>query len=97
MNHEAITMTASTTPSARCWGKYKRVAVVIVDRDALRAEGRELPASISKHSRGVVRIVQTWENCNVGTSERCAYRRALAEAEQVAARINAELTKEVEK
>lgn len=89
--HEAIIMTASTTPSARCWGKYKRVAVVVVDRDVLRAEGRELPSSISRHSRGVIRIVQTWENCNVGTSERCAYQRALVEAERVATAVNVEL------
>lgn len=47
--------------------------------------------AISKHSKGVVRIAQTWENCNVGTTARCAYRRALPEAEALAARINADL------
>ena len=96
MNHEAIIMTASTTPSANCRGKYKRVAVVVVDHDELRASGRELPSSISKRSIGVVRIVQTWENCSVGTTERCTYRRALVEAEQVAERIYVELAEEVE-
>jgi hypothetical protein len=91
MTHKAIVMEASSTPSANCWGRYKRVAVVIIDTDELRANGRELPSSISKRSIGVVRIVQTWENCNVGTSERCAYRRALAEAEELAKMVNAEL------
>jgi hypothetical protein len=97
MTHKAIVMEASSTPSANCWGRYKRVAVVIIDTDELRANGRELPSSISKRSIGVVRIVQTWENCNVGTSERCAYRRALAEAEELATATNVELAKEVEK
>ncbi len=91
MTHKAIVMEASSTPSANCWGRYKRVAVVIIDTDELCANGRDLPSSISKRSIGVVRIVQTWENCNVGTSERCAYRRALAEAEELAKMVNAEL------
>lgn len=91
MTHRAIVMEASTTPSANCWGKYKRVAVVVVDADVLREFDRAFPACISARARGVVRIVRTWEKLNVGTTDRCAYRRALDDAEELAEQINAEL------
>jgi hypothetical protein len=88
---EAIVMSASCTPAANCWGRYKRVAVVLVDRDALRELGREFPTMISKHAKGVVRIVRTWNNMNVGTTVNCAYQRALIEASNLADKINDEL------
>jgi len=43
---------------------------------------------ISTHARGVVDVVETWERLNVGKTDRCAYARALAEAEALAAKIN---------
>lgn len=67
-----------------CWGRYARVAV-------LEVEVGTHPTMISERARGVVRIVETWEKLNVGTSERCAYQRALAEAEELAADLNASL------
>jgi hypothetical protein len=91
MTLKAIVMSASCTPSANCWGKYKRVAVVVVDRDVLRELGREVPQMISKNAKGVVRIVKAWENLNVGTTKRCAYQRALIEASELADKINGEL------
>jgi hypothetical protein len=94
---EAIVMSASCTPAANCWGRYKRVAVVLVDRDALRELGREVPQTISKNAKGVVRIVKIWENQNVGTTVNCAYQRALIEASDLADKINDELAKEVDK
>jgi hypothetical protein len=94
---EAIVMSASCTPAANCWGRYKRVAVVIVDRDVLRELGREFPTMISKNAKGAVRIVRTWENQNVGATANCAYRRALIEAQELADKINDELAEGVEK
>jgi len=68
-----------------CWGVYRRVAVLEVEVDA---EGEPVGvAMISERARGVVRIVETWEACNVGKvhrrggAGRCAYSRALVEAE----------------
>jgi hypothetical protein len=92
-NLEAIVMSASCTPSSRCWGKYKRVALVVVDRDVLRELGREVPTMISKNAKGVVRIVRIWKNQNVGKTVNCAYRRALVEARELAARINEQIEK----
>jgi hypothetical protein len=97
MTHKAIVMEASTTPSANCWGRYKRVAVVVIDSDVLRDFDRSFPRCISARARGVVRIVRVWERLNVGSTDRCAYRRALDEAEELATATNVELAKEVEK
>jgi len=88
---KAIVQTASTTPSGKCWGKYKRVAVVVVDKNVLRDLGRRIPQMISKDAKGVVQIVETWENQGVGTTERCAYRRALVVAQELADKINEQI------
>ena len=77
-----IVMTASAKMPSSCWGKYGRVAVVEVEVSAPR------PKMISRRARGVVRIVETWERCFIGTTDRCAFYRAVAEAEELAARLN---------
>ena len=78
-----IVMTASTTPVSTCWGIYRRVAVVKLE-DGFRGT----PKMISIRARGVDEIIETWENRNVGSTPRCAYRRALAAAEDLAAELN---------
>ncbi len=65
-----------------CWGRYRHVAVMEVDPDTW-------PAMISARARGVRRIVQTWERCNVGLTDRCAFKRAMVEASRLAAQLNA--------
>ena len=85
---EAIVMVRTAKMPATCWGRYARVGVVIVDRDIV-PEGE--PAMLSKRARGVVRVVETWEACHVGTTERCASARAFAEATTMAERCNREL------
>lgn len=65
-----------------CWGKYRRVAVMEV-------EPGTVPAMISARARGVRRIVQTWDRMNVGQTDRCAFKRAVAEAGRLAAQMNA--------
>lgn len=68
---------------ASCWGRYKRVAVVEVIDPAIA-----VPA-IDARRKNVVRIVRTWEKLNAGSTERCAYSRALAEARALATELNA--------
>jgi hypothetical protein len=87
-NTKYMVMTASTRPSANCWGTYRRVAVVLVDVEFLREQGRETPAMISEQAAGIVRIIRTWENLNVGKTKRCAYERALAEAHALCMGLN---------
>ena len=80
-----VVLDAATTPSGRCWGVYRRVAVV-----ELEPGYSDIPKMISARAKGVKRVVETWENCNVGKTERCAYERAMSEAYQLAARLNGE-------
>lgn len=81
MQTEYVVKTAAAAMPSSCWGTYRRVAV-------LEIEAGTTPAMISTHARGVVRVVQTWEKRHVGRTSRCAYERALAEAEAMAARLN---------
>lgn len=73
---------SSARMPSTCKGRYRRVAVVEVEPGAV-------PAMISTRARGVRRIVQTRERCNVGTSDRCAYQRAEEEAYRLADQLNA--------
>jgi len=65
-----------------CWGVYRRVGVVEID--PAQVDPTRTRLSIDARRRGVVRVVETWERCNVGSTDRCAYRRALREAQQLA-------------
>jgi hypothetical protein len=77
-----IVKTAAAKMPSSCKGRYRRVAVMEV------ADGTE-PAMISERAKGVIRIVETWERLNEGRTDKCAYRRALAEANAMAERLNA--------
>lgn len=84
---EFVVQTASAAMPGSCWGQYARVGVLEVEKGTK-------PAMISKRAKGVVRIVETWEKLNVGKAGmagggRCAYSKALAEAEELAAQLNA--------
>lgn len=63
---------------------YKRVAVVEVDTISIK------PKMISTRARGVKRIVETWERCNVGKAINSAYARAMENAGVLAADLNAQ-------
>jgi hypothetical protein len=78
-----VVMTRSAHMPNACWGVYRRVAVVETDLP----EPLE-PTMISARAKHVIRIVETWERLNVGKTERCAYRKALAEAEALAEKLN---------
>jgi hypothetical protein len=77
-----VVMTGSAQMPSSCWGHYKRVAVVETDL----AEGQ--PRFIGERAKGLVRIVETWERRNVGKTKRCAYRKALLEAQTLADKLN---------
>ena len=78
-----IVMTAAARMPASCKGRYARVAVVELEPGFTGS-----PKMISERARGVRRIVETWEKCHVGKTERCAYERALAEAFALAEDLN---------
>ena len=77
-----VVMSASAQMPSSCWGTYRRVAVVEIERGAV-------PKMISLRARGVVRVLRTWERLNVGCTSKCAYARALAEAYDYCDRLNA--------
>lgn len=79
-----IVQDAAEKMPASCWGKYRRIAVLEVDAD------REHVSMISPRARGCHSIVATWEKLHVGTTDRCAYSRALVEATDLADRLNRE-------
>jgi hypothetical protein len=78
-----IVQTAAASMPSSCKGRYRRVAILEVE-DAY-ANGVRM---ISTRAKGVIRVVQTWEKLNVGTTERGAYQRALREAETQCAQLN---------
>ena len=77
-----IVMTAAAHMPNSVKARYRRVAVVETD-------GTAYPKMISERAKGVKRIVETWERCNVGRNKRSAYARALAEASELCDRLNA--------
>jgi len=81
METKFIVMTSAAKMPQSCWGQYRRIGV-------LEIEAGSSPTMISERARGVVRVVETWEKLNVGKTARCAYQRALAEAEAMAAELN---------
>lgn len=77
-----IVMSASAKMPASCWGQYGRIAVVELDGSGVH------PKMISERARGVKRIVTTWERLHVGNTRRCAFQRAYAAAQKMAAELN---------
>jgi hypothetical protein len=78
-----IVQTAAACMPSSCKGRYRRVAILEVE-DAY-ANGVRM---ISKHAKGVIRVVCTWEKLNVGQTERGAFQRALREADAQCAQLN---------
>jgi len=85
-----IVQTSSANVTSRrhsmSFGEYRNVAILHVDSD------RESVSMISEHARGCRKVKYHWGKCYVGKTDRCAYQRALAEAEEICERLNAELT-----
>ncbi len=83
MSTHFIIQTASAQMPSSCWGTYRRVAVLEVASNVRRA------SMISRRARDVVRVIDTWEKLNVGTTKRCAYSQALADAEALKSKLEA--------
>jgi hypothetical protein len=77
-----IVQTAAANMPNSCWGRYGRVAVLEVD------SGLDSVSMISARARGCRRVVETWERRHIGSTDRSAFFRALAEAEALAAELN---------
>jgi hypothetical protein len=90
---EFIVMTASakTRPSWKWTHPRQRVAVV--RRTAEYAEQDRVPKMISVRARGVREITIIHDCAYVGSTERCQYHRALAEAYDLAQELNSGLEK----
>lgn len=73
----AVMESAAQTKGKAKMGRYRNVAVVEVE------QGHELPRMISTRAKGMVRIVKYWGSRSVGSTERCAYRVALREAQEL--------------
>jgi hypothetical protein len=80
-----IVMTSSAKMPNSCWGRYRNIAIVEVGYYDYNRGSR--PAMISTRARNVLRVRNLGHH-NVGKTERCAYRRALADAERLAYQLN---------
>lgn len=86
---DADKVIAHVSYNGRVWaansvrGPYRNVAVVEVEAGAE-------PKMISTRARGVRRIVRHYGPQSVGKTDRCAYRRTLAEAAELVVKLNAE-------
>ena len=76
-----IIMTASETMPKSCKGIYRRVAIVETD-------GVTTPKQIHPLHKAVISIPYQWRRLNVGKTNRCAYQRALCEAQTILNKLN---------
>ena len=81
-----VVMQAAACMPNSCWGRYRKVAVVEIE-DGFKGK----PKMISRRAKGVARVVALWDKQSVGKTARCAFRQALAAAEALCARLNAEV------
>jgi hypothetical protein len=78
---EFIVMTAATRMPGSCKGRYRKVAIVEVERGVQ-------PKMISERARGVVRIVELHDKLHAEGGSGTAYARALAQAQATCAQMN---------
>ena len=74
--HQIIKVSREKMPSS-CFGAYRyyRIAILEVDEDHI--DGVSM---ISERAKGVISIVREWRNLYKGTTDRCAFARAMTEA-----------------
>jgi hypothetical protein len=80
-----IVMTAAAHMPSSCRGRYRRVAVVEVMSYDLNHGNA--PKRIDARDRRIFRVIDLGKH-SVGKTERCAYARALKQAEALAYRLN---------
>ena len=72
-----VKVSQAKVPGASQEDRYMRIGLLEVE------EGLEDVSMISRRAKGVIRVVKTWERLYAGKTERCAFRKALKEAEEV--------------
>jgi len=82
-----IVMTSSAKMPMSCKGRYGNVAVVELTEEY--AAANKVPLLISERARGVARIVWHSGPCNIGSTDRCAFARAMIDAKHDAEKLNA--------
>ncbi len=83
----AVVMTSSAKMPSSCWGRYRNVRVVEINHYDLNVRGWDWrPASVQ--AKEVVRVYRSYGPQSEGKTDRCAYRRALVEAQTLADSIN---------
>lgn len=85
MSKVYLIQTSSAHMPNSCWGRYRNVAILEVDSIL-----RRHVSMISDRARGVVEVYQHLGHHHVGTTDRCAYAKALAQAESTLDRLEAE-------
>lgn len=75
-----IVMTSQASMPNSCWGKYGNVAILRIEKGGVE------PAII--RDTKTAKVVWHSGPQNMGTTERCAFMRALAEAEEECDRLN---------
>ncbi len=81
---EYIVKHSSAKMPSSCKGIYRRIGLMKV------VKGTN-PSMISERSKGVLELVETWEKLNVGKTEKCAFQRALKEANETADKLNKQI------
>lgn len=79
-----VIIRSSTAKVGGGWGKYKRLAIMVVDKGAT-------PYGITDHAQGVRSIHHETDALNVGKTSKCAYAKALVYLRGVADEMAAEL------
>lgn len=83
MSHFIIKTSRDRVPGLRYGiADYYRIGVLEME------EGTTVAKMISPRARGVVRVVETWDALYRGKTDRCAYARAMKEAQSLCDRLN---------
>mgnify|MGYP003148158255 CR=1 FL=1 len=77
-----IVMDAQASMPASCWGKYRKVAVVEL------AQPGVMPKQIHPRHKTIRRIVRMWDRLYAGTTDRCAFAKAMTLAKTLASELN---------
>lgn len=78
----AVIRVSAATPSINCFGKYKKVAVMMME------SGSPAPRMISNRAKGCKKILWISGFVSVGKTDRCAYAKAIRYATALADAIN---------
>jgi len=72
-SHDILVMSSAAQMPTSCKGRYRRVALLRVARGVI-------PAMISARAWGVIEVLGVAEKLNVGSTDRCAFRRAVLQS-----------------